>query len=171
MCTCMPCFPSSSEIGSTTQFQQRANYLYAAQGDRAIQAHTSSEVQKQPRSHGTHCNNSKQYDSASASKAFVSATGLLCLCAGSQGDACDHDHNFHILCVQVKKHIVGSHPVTVHIPMWQQRSSTATKKARINKKKTNSHTSWVSNPEPHEQQGIGIDHGAISNLRLSLIHI
>ena len=107
----------------------------AAQGRGQDDTHTSSEVQKQPRSHGTHCNNSKQYDSASASKAFVSATGLLCLCAGSQGDACDHDHNFHILCVRVKKHIVGSHPVTVHIPMWQQRSSTATKKARINKKK------------------------------------
>ena len=84
VCTCMPCFPSSSEIGSTTQFQQRANYLYAAQGDRAIQAHTSSEVQKQPRSHGIHYNDTSGTTApAIEALAFVTATVLMCLCVRS----------------------------------------------------------------------------------------
>ena len=52
---------------------------------------------------------------------------------------------------------IHRHPTWHPVPMWQQRSSTATKEQKRNELAYE----LVSNPEPHEQQGVGIDHGAI----------
>ena len=49
---------------------------------------------------------------------------------------------------------IHRHPTGHPVPMWQQRSSTATKKARKKKQKKNELAyELVSNPERHEQQG------------------